>query len=109
TQRTGGRPMSMEMAAWNSIYHAMHAQEDQRPFSLPILRRIASFARPHSRQLGWFLTLSVFMAALAVASPLLAGEVVNAIVDGSALNPILFLAGLIAMVAVAEAALSLIV
>ncbi len=101
--------MSMEMAAWNSIYHAMHAKEDQRPFSLPVLRRIASFARPHSRQLGWFLTLSVFTAALAVASPLLAGEVVNAIVDGASLNPVLFLAGLIALVAVAEACLSLIV
>ncbi|GHC80840.1 ABC transporter ATP-binding protein [Nocardiopsis terrae] len=101
--------MSMEMAAWNSIYHAMHAQEDQRPFSLPILRRIASFARPHSRHLGWFLALSVLTAVLAVASPLLAGEVVNAIVSGSAIEPVLRLAGLIALVAVAEAALSLIV
>ncbi|MFJ9553536.1 ABC transporter ATP-binding protein [Nocardiopsis sp. NPDC101807] len=101
--------MSIEMAAWNSVYHAMHAKEDQRPFSLPVLRRISSFARPHSRRLSWFLVLSVATAALAVASPLLAGRVVNAIVDGGALRPVLFLAGLIAAVAVVEAALGLVV
>ena len=99
----------MEMAAWNSIYHAMHAKEDQRPFSLPVLRRIAGFARPHARPLTWFLLLSVLTAALAVAAPLLAGQVVNAIIDGSALRPVLFLAALIAAVAIAEAALALLV
>ncbi|AFR06379.1 ABC transporter ATP-binding protein [Nocardiopsis alba] len=101
--------MSMEMAAWNSIYHAMHAEEDRRPFSLPVLRRIAGFARPHSRRLVWFLALSVVTAALAVAAPLLAGRVVNAIVDGSALGPVLLLAGLIALVAITEAVLGLVV
>ncbi|MGW9553614.1 ABC transporter ATP-binding protein [Nocardiopsis sp. NPDC055551] len=101
--------MSMEMAAWNSIYHAMHAKEDQRPFSLPVLRRIAGFARPHARPLIWFLILSVVTAALAVATPLLAGRVVNAIIDGGALRPVLLLAGLIAAIAVAEAVLALIV
>ncbi|MFE9243789.1 ABC transporter ATP-binding protein [Nocardiopsis sp. NPDC006938] len=101
--------MSMEMAAWNSIYHAMHAHEDQRPFSRAVLRRIASFARPHGRPLAWFLGLSVLMAALAVAAPLLAGEVVNEIVAGAALRPVLVLAGLIALVAVSEAVLSLVV
>ncbi|MEE2051953.1 ABC transporter ATP-binding protein [Nocardiopsis tropica] len=101
--------MSMEMAAWNSVYHAMHAKEDQRPFSLPVLRRISSFARPHSRHLSWFLALSVATAALAVASPLLAGRVVNAIVDGGPLRPVLVLAGLIAAVAVTEAVLGLVV
>ncbi len=99
----------MEMAAWNSIYHAMHAKEDQRPFSLPVLRRIAGFARPHARRLIWFLALSVVTAALAVAAPLLAGRVVNAIVDGSALGPVLLLAGLIALVAITEAVLALVV
>ncbi|MCY9783774.1 ABC transporter ATP-binding protein/permease [Nocardiopsis sp. EMB25] len=101
--------MSMEMAAWNSIYHATHAREDQHPFSLPVLRRIASFARPHTRHLTWFLTLSVATAALAVASPLLAGRVVDAIVEGSPLRPVLLLAAAIAAIAVAEAALGLVV
>ncbi|MFD3683740.1 ABC transporter ATP-binding protein [Nocardiopsis sp. NPDC058631] len=97
------------MAAWNSVYHAMHASEDRRPFSLPVLRRISSFAGPHARRLCWFLVLSVATAALAVASPLLAGRVVNAIIDAGALRPVLLLAGLIAAVAVTEALLGLIV
>ncbi|WP_061079767.1 ABC transporter ATP-binding protein [Nocardiopsis alborubida] len=101
--------MSMEMAAWNSMYHAMHAREDQRPFSLPVLRRIASFARPHARQLVWFVALSVVTAVLTVASPLLAGRVVTTITDGGPLEPVLFLAGLIAAVALLEAALGLVV
>ncbi|WP_444959823.1 ABC transporter ATP-binding protein [Nocardiopsis sp. M1B1] len=101
--------MSMEMAAWSSMYHAMHAREDQRPFSLPVLRRIASFARPHARQLAWFVALSVVTAVLTVASPLLAGRVVTAITEGGPLEPVLFLAGLIAAVAVLEAALGLVV
>ncbi|MCP3012434.1 ABC transporter ATP-binding protein/permease [Nocardiopsis dassonvillei] len=99
--------MSMEMAAWNSMYHAMHAREDQRPFSLSVLRRIASFARPHARQLAWFVALSVVTAVLTVASPLLAGRVVTAITEGGPLEPVLFLAGLIAAVALLEAALGL--
>ncbi|QUX31784.1 ABC transporter ATP-binding protein [Nocardiopsis akebiae] len=95
------------MAAWNSMYHAMHAREDQRPFSLPVLRRIAAFARPHARQIAWFVALSVVTAVLTVASPLLAGRVVTAITEGGPLEPVLFLAGLIAAVAVLEAALGL--
>ncbi|WP_306367475.1 ABC transporter ATP-binding protein [Nocardiopsis sp. CC223A] len=101
--------MSMEMAAWNSIYHAMHAREDRRPFSLPVLRRIAAFARPHTRVLTWFLALSVAVSVLAVASPLLAGRVVDTIVTGGAPRTVLLLAGLIAAVALLEAALGLIV
>ncbi len=101
--------MSMELAAYNSMYHAMHAREDQRPFSLTVLRRIASFARPHARQLAWFVALSVVTAVLTVASPLLAGRVVTAITEGGPLEPVLFLAGLIAAVAVLEAALGLVV
>ncbi|MDE3722078.1 ABC transporter ATP-binding protein [Nocardiopsis sp. N85] len=101
--------MSMEMAAWNSIYHAMHAREEQNPFSLPVLRRIATFARPHGRVLAWFLALSVVVAVLALAAPLLAGRVVNTIVTGGAPETVLLLAGAIAVVALVEAGLNLIV
>ena len=72
--------MSMECTAWNSMYHAMHAQDEKRPFSRATLRRILGFAAPHRRQLTWFLLLSVVAAALAVATPVLAGRVVDAIV-----------------------------
>ncbi|TDC74242.1 ABC transporter ATP-binding protein [Streptomyces hainanensis] len=99
--------MSMEMTAWHSLYNARHATEDQRPFSRAVLRRIGAFARPHRRELGWFLVLSVGGAVLAVATPVLAGQVVNAITDGHAQRTVVTLALLIAGIAVAEAALGL--
>ncbi|MBL7499027.1 ABC transporter ATP-binding protein [Frankia nepalensis] len=100
--------MSMEMVAWSSLYGAMHTQDDRRSFSWGTVRRIAAFARPHRRQLAWFLLLSVVVAALAVATPLLAGRVVTAIVEGSETHVVVWLAAVIAAIAVAEAALGLV-
>ncbi len=100
--------MDMEVTAWMSMYHAMNAQEDRRPFSKAALRRIGGFARPHRWRLVRFLLLSVVTAVLAVATPLMAGRVVNAIVDGAALDVIIRLAALIAVIAVAEAGLGLV-
>ncbi|GAB3448499.1 ABC transporter ATP-binding protein [Actinophytocola sediminis] len=100
--------MSMETTAWNSLYNAMHATEDRRPFSARTLRRIAGFARPHRRLLGWFMLLSVVSAVLAVATPVLAGRVVDAIVAGSASSVVVGLAVVIAGIAVAEAGLGLV-
>ncbi|MGC0363050.1 ABC-type multidrug transport system fused ATPase/permease subunit [Rhodococcus sp. 27YEA15] len=99
--------MSMEVTAWNAMYNAMHAQDDRRPFSKAILRRIASFAVPQKRNLLWYLLLSVTTAALAVATPILAGRVVNAIVGGDAGDVVVGLAALIALVALLEAGLGL--
>jgi ATP-binding cassette subfamily B protein len=99
--------VSMEMTAWNSLYHAMHAQDEKRPFSRATLRRILAFAHPHRTLLVWFLVLSTGAAVLAVATPVLAGRVVNAIVGGKAFDVVLRLALLIAVIAVAEAGLSM--
>ena len=86
--------MDMEVTAWHSLHSAMTAQQDRRPFSRATLRRILAFARPHRRQLVWFLVLSMVTAVLAVATPLLAGRVVDAIVNGdSASDRSLGLAG----------------
>ncbi|MGW6281723.1 ABC transporter ATP-binding protein [Kribbella sp. NPDC055071] len=95
------------MTAWNSLYHAMHAQDDKRPFSRATLARILAFARPHRRQLLWFLVLSVGAAVLAVATPVLAGRVVDAIVGGKAVSVVVMLAVAIAVIAVAESGLSM--
>jgi ATP-binding cassette subfamily C protein len=95
--------MSMEMVAWTSLYHAMTAQEQRRPFSVATLRRIAAFARPHRRRLGAFLAVSVVGAVLAVATPVLAGRVVDAIVAGGPVSAVVGLALVIAAIAVAEA------
>ena len=99
--------MSMEMTAWNSLYHAMHASQEQRPFSRATLRRIGGFARPHRRELILFLGLSVVGALLAVATPVLAGRVVDAIIGGARTGVVTRLAVLIAVIAVVEAALGL--
>ncbi|MQA24572.1 MAG: ATP-binding cassette domain-containing protein, partial [Micromonosporaceae bacterium] len=100
--------MDMEVTAWTSLYHTMHAQQDTRPFAKATLRRIGRFARPHRRLLVWFLTLSVVTAVLAVATPVIAGWVVDALVNQARLEVVLWLAGLIAVVAVAEAGLGLV-
>ncbi|WP_371786416.1 ABC transporter ATP-binding protein [Streptosporangium subroseum] len=99
--------MDMEVTAWNSLYHAMNAQQDRRPFSRATLRRIIVFARPHRRRLGWFLLMSVVGAVLAVASPVLAGQVIDAIDKGAALDVVVGLAALIAVIAAVEAGLGL--
>jgi ATP-binding cassette subfamily B protein len=100
--------MSMEMAAWTSLYHAMNAREERHPFALATVRRIAAFARPHRRALAWFVALSVVGAVLAVATPVLAGQVVNVIDGGATTGSVLGLAVLIAVIAVTEAGLGLV-
>jgi ABC-type multidrug transport system fused ATPase/permease subunit len=97
----------MQATAWMSLYNAMNAESDKRPFSKATMRRIGQFARPHRRRLVWFLMCSVVTAALAVATPVLAGRVLDAIVKGQALSTIVSLSALIAVVAVLEAGLGL--
>ncbi|RSS74804.1 ABC transporter ATP-binding protein [Streptomyces sp. WAC06614] len=99
--------MDMEVTAWTSLHSVMNAQSDRRPFSRASLRRVASFARPHRRGLTLFLLLSVVSALLAVATPVLAARVVDAIVAGSPEGTVVRLALLIALIAVVEAGLGL--
>ncbi|MQA06926.1 MAG: ABC transporter ATP-binding protein, partial [Streptosporangiales bacterium] len=99
--------MDMEVTAWTSLYHAMHAQQDKRPFSRATLLRVGKFARRHRAQLLLFLLLSTVTATLAVATPLLAGRVVDRIVEGAALRVVIGLAVLIAAIALAEAGIGL--
>ncbi|MER6101519.1 ABC transporter ATP-binding protein [Streptomyces sp. NPDC001832] len=99
--------MSMEATAWTQLHNVMNAQADRRPFDRATLRRIAAFARPHLRRVALFLMLSVATALLAVATPVLAGRVVNAIVAGKDGHTVTRLSLLIAVIAVAEAALGL--
>lgn len=100
--------MSMESIAWNQVYRGMHAPDERRAFSGPTARRILRFARPHRRKLVGFLVLSVVTSGLAVATPVLAGEVVNAIVAGDERGVVIRLALAIAGLAVLDAALGLV-
>ncbi|WP_228515857.1 hypothetical protein [Agreia pratensis] len=72
------------------------------------MRRILAFAVPYRAKLVIFIALSVVGAFLAVATPVLAGQVVNVIVARGAVNTIVWLAVVIALVAVADAAVSLV-
>jgi ATP-binding cassette subfamily B protein len=99
--------MSMEFAAWNSLYHMMTAQQDRRPFTWATVQRIAGFARPHAGLLVGFLVLSVVGAFLAVATPLLAGRVVDLIFASAPFTQVLQIAVAIGVIAVVEAGLGL--
>lgn len=100
--------MSMDSAAWNSLYNAMYAKNDKRPFSKATVKRIWAFVRHRRAALGIFLILSVAAASVAVATPVLAGRVVDAIVAHNALHTIVWLAVLIAVIALVDAALSIV-
>jgi ABC-type multidrug transport system fused ATPase/permease subunit len=72
-----------------------------------LLMRIWRFAARHHRRLGGFVAISVVGALLAVATPLMAGRVVDVIVHGGAPGTVVLIASVIAAVAVAEAAVGL--
>lgn len=99
--------MSMETTAWTQLHSVMNAQQERRPFDPATLRRIAAFARPHRRRIAQFVLLSVLSALLAVATPVLAGHVVNVIVTHGAESSVVRLAVLIAVIALADAALGI--
>ncbi|MBA2554607.1 MAG: ABC transporter ATP-binding protein, partial [Geodermatophilaceae bacterium] len=99
--------MSMEVTAWMSLYHTMNQDGDRRKFSVKTVRRILVFAGPHRRDLTIFLILSVLSAVLVVATPVLAGRVVNAIVDNGEVSTVVTLSVIIAVIAVLEAAVGL--
>ena len=99
--------MSMDVAAWMSLRGIMTAQQEKRPLSRVTVRRVMAFARPHRALLAGFLVLSVVGAFLAVATPLLAGRVVDALVNHQPYRTVLTLALIIAAIAIAEAGFGL--
>ncbi len=89
---------------------AMRAQDtlkDRRPVTQTSVKRVATFARPFAVRIVAFLLLSVVTAALGVATPLLAGNVVNTIVGGGPADRVVLLAALIAGIAIVEAIIGL--
>ncbi|MFD5405117.1 ABC transporter ATP-binding protein [Streptomyces griseorubiginosus] len=98
----------METTAWTQLHSVMNAEQERRPFARATLRRIGAFARPHRTRIARFVLLGVATALLAVATPVLAGKVVDAIVSGDDEGEVVRLALLIALIAVAEAALGIV-
>ena len=99
--------MSMEGAAWSSLYRLSHSK-DQKTFSRDTVRRTFTFAAPYKGKITVFVLLSVVTAALAVATPVLAGRVVDAIVAKTDIELVVWLAVVIALVAIADAGLSMV-
>ncbi|GAA4641630.1 ABC transporter ATP-binding protein [Gordonia humi] len=99
--------MSIESTAWNTVYSAMNTRTGDGTVDRSTIARMARFARPHRRRLTCFAAVSVAVAATAVATPLLAGRVVDAITRAAPARTVIVLAVVIAVVAVAEAALGL--
>ncbi|MFE1881787.1 ABC transporter ATP-binding protein [Streptomyces diastatochromogenes] len=97
----------METTAWTQLHSVMTAQQERRPFARATLRRIAAFARPHRAGILRFVLLGVVTALLAVATPVLAGHVVDTIVAGHDSGKVVRLSLLIALVALAEAGLGI--
>ncbi|MFJ9903315.1 ABC transporter ATP-binding protein [Streptomyces sp. NPDC101152] len=97
----------METTAWTQLHSVMTAQQERRPVARATLRRIGAFARPHRARIAQFVLLGVVTALLAVATPVLAGHVVDAIVSRGDRGTVVRLALLIALIAIAEAALGI--
>jgi len=95
----------METVAWTSMWRAMSAP-DKRPFSRETVRRVLDLARERGRPLALFVAGSVVLAVLAVATPVLAGRVIDA-VQAKDSGLVVRIAVLIAAVALAEAGLGL--
>ncbi|MFD5268337.1 ABC transporter ATP-binding protein [Streptomyces sp. NPDC058335] len=94
----------METTAWTQLYSVMNARHERRPFHRATLRRIGAFARPHRRRIAAFVLIGVVTALFAVATPVLAGKVVNTIVSQHGESAtVVRLALLIALIAVLEA------
>ncbi len=102
--------MSIETVARQALYRQTHARGgDLRSLvDRGLLTRIWRFAGRHHRRLACFVAVSVVSALLGVATPVLAGKVVDEIVRGGASGVVVMLAAVIAAVAVAETVVSLV-
>jgi ABC-type multidrug transport system fused ATPase/permease subunit len=97
-----------DLDLWGALQSAM--QEDgraRRPIHRATLRRVLRFARPLRRTIVSFLALATLGAVLGVATPLLAGRAVDAVVDGRPSSTVVKLAIVIAAIAVVESVVGL--
>lgn len=99
--------MSMHHAGWAAL-GKIRRSKDQESLKSGTISRSWSFIARYRTRLTLYLVVSALGAVLTVVSPILAGDVVNAIVDGSEVRVVINLALLIAGVALVEALLNVI-
>ncbi|MDQ1722469.1 MAG: ATP-binding cassette, subfamily bacterial [Pseudonocardiales bacterium] len=80
----------------------------KRPLRAGTARRVMAFARPYRKELLLFLVIIVLDALIGVATPVLAGRVVNQITSHGEVRVVVWIAVIIAGLAVIDAGLSLI-
>jgi len=85
-----------EMNTWMVLQSTMRDDGSWRTVTRETWRRVAGFAAPHRRTIVAFLVFATASAVLGVATPLLAGEAVDSIVDGKAASVVIGIAALIA-------------
>ncbi|WP_199854109.1 ABC transporter ATP-binding protein [Plantactinospora sp. BB1] len=98
------------MGGWNMLRSLRNRDEvTAHRVSRRSVRRVVEFARPYRRDIAVFLVTVVFAAIIGVATPVLAGDVINAISGGGADagGLVVRLALVIAGLAVLDALLSL--
>ena len=93
--------------SWALMRSTMKAPGTPRALAPGTVRRIMGFAKPHRGSLFVFLVLSTVSAVLTVATPVLAGRVVDAIVGHAGTTMVIGLAVLIAVLAVIDAGVGL--
>jgi ABC-type multidrug transport system fused ATPase/permease subunit len=98
--------------SWMMMRGVARAADTPHKIAKGTLPRIWGFAKPYSRWLTVFLLLTVASAVIGVATPLLAGQVVNVIVGASGLSTaarsVIILALAIAGLAVLDAGIGLV-
>ncbi len=96
-----------DINGWMALQSAMQAGGAPRAVRRATVRRVASFARPHRRTIVKFLMLATVSAVLGVASPVLAGNAVDAVVEGRGSAVLVSVAALIAVIALVDAGVGL--
>lgn len=86
---------------------AMLANEPRQKVGRETVRRVWDFASPHRRSLTALLVVTVASAVIAVLTPLLAGRVIDAVINRSGLRTVVVVALVIAGLSVIDAGLSL--
>ncbi|WP_285750650.1 ABC transporter ATP-binding protein [Lentzea sp. NBRC 105346] len=93
---------------WRLMMGAMGREEAPKSVRRGTTRRVLRFAKPHRSKLLVFLLLTVISSILAVTTPVLAGRVVDGIVQGKAPSYVVVLALVIAGIAIVDSGLGLV-
>src|SRR4051812_35647429 len=96
-----------DINTWMALRSAMQADEaTRRPVDRKTVGRVVDFARPHGRTITSFLALATVPAVLGVASPVVAGQAVDAIVAHEPAATVIGLGLVIALLALMDAGVS---